>query len=254
MIQDKPLILISNDDGVSSQGLQALIDVASLFGQLFVVAPDGGRSGQSSAITSKVPIRATLLKSEDNLTIYSCTGTPVDCVKLALGNLLPRKPDLILSGINHGSNASVNVHYSGTMAIAIEGALNQIPSIGFSLDTHLSDVSFTEAVFYAEKIIKYVLKKGLPFDTCLNVNIPNISPVKGIKICRQAKAVWSEEFEKRIDPHKHDYYWLTGFLMNAEPSIKDTDLYAISEGYTSVVPCKVDLTCYSTLNDLKELE
>ena len=248
------LILISNDDGVFSKGINALIEALKPLGDIFIVAPDSGRSGQSCAITSTVPVRATLLKSTKGITIYSSTGTPVDCVKLALSNLLPRKPDLIVAGINHGSNASINVHYSGTMGIAIEGALNDIPSIGFSLCSHAPDADFSLASKYAYNISKLIINSGLPTGTCLNVNIPDTSNICGIKICHQAKGIWSEEFEKRIDPHNGTYYWLTGFLKNNEHNTIDTDEYALSTGYISVVPCKVDLTDYTCFDTLMSLE
>lgn len=253
-MNNKPLIFVSNDDGVFAKGIQVLIDSLKSFGDIFVVAPDMGHSGMSCAVTSKVPIRATLLRSEIGLTVYSCTGTPVDCVKLALGNLLPRKPDLIVAGINHGNNASVNVHYSGTMGVAIEGALNDIPSVGFSLCSHDADADFSGSIKFVKQIVSFVLKNRLPAEVCLNVNIPYISGIKGIKICRQAAGFWSEEFEKRIDPHQGTYYWLTGFLKNKEPNAKDTDEYALSQGYISVVPCKIDLTDYRFLKELTVLE
>ncbi|MCD7972549.1 MAG: 5'/3'-nucleotidase SurE [Candidatus Azobacteroides sp.] len=253
-LNTRPLILISNDDGVDAKGINSLIESLRLLGDLFIVAPDGGRSGLSCAVTSKIPIRAMLIKEEKGLTIYSCSGTPVDCVKLALGNLLPRKPDLIVSGINHGNNASVNIHYSGTMGIAIEGALNNIPSIGFSLCTHKPDADFSQAVSYSALITKHILEKGLPKGICLNVNIPYGTEVKGIKVCRQAAGNWSEEFEERTDPHNGRYYWLTGVMMNMEPDCTETDEYAIGEGYVSVVPSKIDLTAYEYMEDLKYLE
>ena len=252
-MENRPLIFVSNDDGVFAKGINVLIDIVKPFGDIFVVAPDEGHSGMSCAITSKIPIRATLLRSEIGLTIYSCTGTPVDCVKLALGNLLPRKPDLILSGINHGSNASVNVHYSGTMGIAIEGALNNIPSIGFSLSSHSSDADFSGAIKFIEKICCFALNNHLPDGICLNVNIP-VSDIKGIKTCRQAVGFWSEEFERRIDPHQGIYYWLTGFLRNGEPDAEDTDEYVLSQGYISIVPCKIDMTDYGFMKELEILE
>ncbi|MCL1943460.1 MAG: 5'/3'-nucleotidase SurE [Candidatus Azobacteroides sp.] len=250
----KPLILVSNDDGINATGLKSLVEALLPVGNIFVVAPDGGRSGQSCAITAMLPIRAKLMKESERLTIYKCTGTPVDCVKLALGNLVPRKPDLIVSGINHGSNSSISVHYSGTMAVAIEGAFNGVPSVGFSLCSHDPDADFTSAAEYARLISEKILKEGLPEGICLNVNIPCDVPMNGIKICRQAKAVWSEEFEKRTDPHGHEYYWLTGFLKNKEPETEDTDEYALSHGYISIVPCKIDFTAVELFPQLKKWE
>ena len=246
---NKPLILISNDDGVLAKGLESLIRALMPLADLFVVAPDGGRSGQSCAITSTIPIRAKLLKESNELTIYECSGSPVDCAKLALGNLMPRKPDLIVSGINHGSNSSISVHYSGTMGIAIEGTFNDIPSIGFSLCClHNPDADFTQAEYYARLITEKVLIDGLPEGIFLNVNVP-YSEIKGIKICRQAKAVWTEEFEERTDPYNGKYYWLTGYLKNREPDSEDTDEYALSHGYVSVVPCTIDLTAGNLIKE-----
>ena len=242
-IYNRPLILISNDDGVSAKGLDALISALMPLGDLVVVAPDGGRSGQSCAITATLPVRVRLLKESKELTVYECSGTPVDCVKLALGNLLPRKPDLIAAGINHGSNSSISVHYSGTMGIAIEGTFNDIPSVGFSLCcAHNRDADFTQAAGYARLITEKILLDELPEGVCLNVNIPVSDEIKGMKICRQAKAVWTEEFEERTDPYNGTYYWLTGYLKNMEPDFEDTDEYALSNGYVSVVPCKIDVT------------
>ncbi len=254
LTEKKPLILISNDDGVSAKGLNVLIETLQSLGNLFVVAPDGPRSGQSCAITANLPLRASLLKKSEELTIYKCTGTPVDCVKLALGNLMPHKPDLIVSGINHGSNSSISVHYSGTMGAAIEGAFNGIPSIGFSLCSHDLDADFSYSIPFIQFISAQILNDGMPFGTCLNVNIPTIQDIKGIRICRQAKAVWSEEFEERIDPHNGKYYWLTGFLKSSEPEAEDTDEYALQHGYVSVVPCKVDLTANEMFGYLNNWE
>lgn len=250
----RPLILISNDDGVAAKGIKSLAEALQPLGDIFIVAPDSGRSGQSCAITATLPVRAKLMKETPELTVYKCTGTPVDCVKLALGNLIPRRPDLIVSGINHGSNSSISVHYSGTMAVAIEGAFNRIPSVGFSLCSHDPDADFTLASKYARIISERILNEGMPYGTCLNVNIPSTNDVKGIKICRQANAVWSEEFEERIDPHNGKYYWLTGYLRNMEPDSEDTDEYALSEGYVSIVPCKVDLTDNTMFEQLKNWE
>ena len=254
-VNNRPFILISNDDGVSAKGLDSLINALMPLGDLFVVAPDGGRSGQSCAITATLPVRARLLKESKELTIYACSGTPVDCVKLALGNLMPRKPDLIVAGINHGSNASICVHYSGTMGIAIEGAFNGIPSIGFSLCClyHNPNADFTQAADYARLISEKILKTGLPEGIFLNVNVPLFGEIKGIKICRQAKAVWTEEFEERTDPYSGKYYWLTGDLKNLESEAEDTDEYALSHGYVSVVPCTVDMTAGKFFDKLKEM-
>jgi len=242
--QNKPLIFISNDDGIQANGLQTLIEAIKPFGDIFVVAPEKGESGKSHAITMNVPIRVTKILEKDNIVIYSCTGTPVDSVKLAINQLLPRKPDYLVSGINHGSNASISVLYSGTMGVAIEGCLNGIPSIGFSVLDHSSNADFSIAKAYIGSIFKNVMENGLPSGTCLNVNFPVVplNQIKGVKVCRQTKGVWKEEFEKRKDPHNSDYYWLTGDFNNFEPDANDTDEWALANNYISIVPILVDLT------------
>ncbi|MDR2474754.1 MAG: 5'/3'-nucleotidase SurE [Bacteroidales bacterium] len=246
-------ILLSNDDGVFSEGIKALINAMRPLGNIFVVAPDGGRSGMGCSVTSQIPVRAQLIQSEPNLTVYTCTGTPVDCIKLALGNLMPQKPDLIVAGINHGSNESINVHYSGTMGIAIEGALNKIPSIGFSLCNYSPEADFSQAAQYANIISRKILKMNFPAGICLNVNIPDIQHIKGIKICRQSNGVWSEEFEQRTDPHGFAYYWLTGTMQYPEKEYIDTDKYALANGYVSIVPCKIDVTAHEQIETFSRL-
>jgi 5'-nucleotidase len=188
--------------------------------------------------------------------MYSCNGTPVDCIKLALNKLLNRMPDMILAGINHGSNSSSSVVYSGTMAAAIEGCLNGIPSVGFSLLDFSPDAEFKGVVGYADAIIENVIHKGLPEGTCLNVNFPvnHTNEIKGVKICRQNKGVWREEFDQRTDPQNRDYYWLTGEYINLEPEAGDTDEWALKNGYVSVVPVQVDFTSYESLVYLKSWE
>ncbi len=250
----KPLILITNDDGVLAGGLKALIEVALDYGDVVVVAPDDSQSGMSHAITIKQPVRIDAKKEKEGLKIYSCSGTPVDCVKLALNQLLDRKPDLLLSGINHGSNASVSVLYSGTMAAAIEGGVNGIHSIGFSLLDYSQDADFTLAKDISRRVIKEVMKNGVPTDICLNVNIPVVSKgsLKGIKVCRQTKGFWKEEFVKRTDPFNRDYYWLTGYFNNNEPDAKDTDEWALKNNYASIVPIRVDYTCFDYIQELEK--
>ncbi len=250
----KLLILVSNDDGVFAKGLQSLIDVVKPFGQVVVVAPEKGESGMSHAISINVPLRVKKIKEEKDLTIYSTSGTPVDCVKLAINQLLDREPDIVVSGINHGSNASISVIYSGTMGAAIEACLNNIPSIGFSLVNHNSDADFEMSKVYVEKIFKNVIENGLPKGTCLNVNFPDIplKQVNGVKVCKMTKGVWKEEYDKRTDPHKRDYYWLTGNFNNSEPNEKDTDEWALNNNYIAIVPIHTDLTNYKALEQLKK--
>jgi 5'-nucleotidase len=243
-LEKRKLILISNDDGILAKGLVRLIEVARVYGDVVVSAPAEQMSGMSHAITIKTPLRANLVHEEEGLKIFRCKGTPVDCVKLALNQLTPGKPDLVLSGINHGSNSSSSVVYSGTMAAAMEGCINLIPSAGFSLLDFSHDADFDAAGKIAGKIIGNMLESGLPEGICLNVNIPATSfdAIKGIKICRQTRGFWKEEFVKRVDPHNGEYYWLTGSFFNQEPNSVDTDEYLLAQNYVSIVPIRVDLT------------
>ena len=250
----KPLILITNDDGYQAKGINALINELKTLGDIVVFAPDGARSGMSSAITSEIPIRVKKIKEEDNLTIYACTGTPVDCVKLAINEILDRKPDLLVSGINHGSNAAICVLYSGTMGAALEGTIFGVDSIGVSLTDHAPDADFTNAACYARLIAGKVLKEGLPQGTCLNVNVPNRSDLKGIKICTQTKGRWINEFQRSQDATGKEIFWLTGDFRNDEVDNLDSDEWALSNGYVSIVPCKIDLTDYETVRNLKHWE
>lgn len=247
------LILVSNDDGVNAKGLKCLVEVAREFGNVVVVAPMEAMSGMSHAITIKTPLRSKKLKEEEGLQVYSCAGTPVDCIKLAFNHILGRRPDMVLSGINHGSNSSASVVYSGTMAAAMEGCVNLVPSIGFSLLSYDADADFRHARDIVRKVISMVLKNGLDDNVCLNVNIPEMNgeAVKGIKVVRQAKGFWKEEFDRREDPHNGEYFWLTGYFKNEEPDSPDTDEYVLEQNYASVVPVTVDLTAYKALNDLK---
>ena len=250
-MNDRPLILITNDDGVYAKGLAELIEVLRLFGNIVVVAPDSPRSGMSHAITVDSPLRINKHQDEDGLLIYSCTGTPVDCVKLAFNQLLERKPDLLVSGINHGSNSAVSIHYSGTMGAVIEGCIAGVPSVGFSLCSFLSHADFSVSQIYVRRIAMDVLANGISSGICLNVNVPYTPDIKGIRIARQTDAVWQEEFMKRTDPHGREYYWLTGSMYNREPEAEDTCEWALANDYVSVVPCKVDLTAHHYIDHLK---
>lgn len=243
-------ILITNDDGIHAKGLAELIDVAREFGDVLVIAPDTSRSGMSMAITVEIPIRIKKIESTENFESYSCTGTPVDCIKIAMDKLFEIDPDLILSGINHGSNSSVSVHYSGTMGAIIEGCMHEIPSVGFSLCDYHPNADFSYMKEGIRQIISETLKNGLPKGTCLNVNAPIGSP-KGIRICRQGYGRWVEEFDKREDPHKQEYYWITGYYQNLDNGSIDTDNHALSEGYISVVPILTDMTNHTALETLK---
>lgn len=250
-----PLILVTNDDGIHAKGLEALIEIVKPFGKIVVVAPEEGNSGMSHAITIKTPLRIRSHKRNDNIDFYSVNGTPVDCVKIAMSQILSRQPDLLVSGVNHGSNSSVSILYSGTMAAAIEGCLYGIPSIGFSLLDYTSNADFSAAIPFGQRIIKQILASGLEKGTCLNVNFPVLPEheIKGIKICRQNKGTWREEFEKRLDPRGFEYFWLTGYFLNEEPLSVDTDEYALANGFISIVPVSIDLTNYKELERLNGL-
>ncbi|MCX7954373.1 MAG: 5'/3'-nucleotidase SurE [Bacteroidales bacterium] len=253
------LILVTNDDGYLSKGLSTLIRVAKNFGNVYVVAPLHGSSGLSHSITMKIPIRVKEHKTNENgVKFYICSGTPVDSVKLALNKILPRKPDLVLSGINHGSNSSISVIYSGTMAAALEASMNGIPAIGFSLLDYDEDADFTASEYYAKVIIEKIIKnkKKYPQGVALNVNIPKCSlkKIKGIKIVRIAKGVWKEEFDERVDPHNQKYYWLTGGFHNYEPDAIDTDEWVLKNNYISIVPVHADITAYFAFEYLRKLK
>jgi len=252
MDKKKPLILVSNDDGITAPGIRSLVSVAKEFGEVVVVAPDSPQSGMGHAITINKPLR--LDKSDyfgDEVLAYQCSGTPADCVKLALDKVLPRRPDLLVSGINHGSNSSVNVIYSGTMSAAMEGAIDGLQAVGFSLLDYSMDADFSAARDVARKVIANVLDHKLPADTLLNVNIPKLKTdeLKGIKVCRQAKAKWVEEFDQREDPYGRNYFWLTGEFVNMDHG-EDTDEWALKHGYASVVPVQFDLTAHHAMGTI----
>lgn len=248
---NKPLILVTNDDGIYAPGIRTLIHAVKDMGEIIVVAPDKPQSGMGHAITTNVPLRIKRIVHNSH-SEYISNGTPVDCVKISDYILKGRKPDLIVSGINHGSNASINVIYSGTMAAVLEGAINNIPSIGFSLNefSHEIDMSFAEK--YIHKIAENVLAQGLQPYTALNVNIPYLKndTIKGCIVCRQAQACWKETFEEKIDPHNRPYYWLTGKYMLTDDGI-DTDQWALENGYIAIVPVQVDFTSYKSISIIK---
>jgi 5'-nucleotidase len=249
----KPLILVTNDDGVNAPGIRSLINVAKKFGEVVVVAPDKAQSGMGHAITLNNTLRVNQIKAAKDYSEYSCSGTPVDCVKLAVKKILQRKPDLLVSGINHGYNSSINVIYSGTMSAAIEGALENIPSIGFSLGNYSIEADFSASEKVASSVIEKALSRKFPEKICLNVNIPPIefSEINGIKICTQADANWDENFDERVDPHGNKYYWLTGVMKNFDER-EDTDLWALSNNYVSIVPVQYDLTAHRNISKLEK--
>lgn len=249
----KPLILVSNDDGILAPGIRALIEVVREIGEVVVVAPNKPQSGMGHAITLNSTLRCDEIQIDRvSQKEYECSGTPADCVKLALSVILERKPDLCVSGINHGANSSINVIYSGTMSAALEGAIGGVPSIGFSLLDYSHDADFSTAKIVVKNIVNKILKEGLPKGRCLNVNIPKLafSEIKGYKICRQADASWKEDFVVRKDPTGKTYYWLKGIFQNHDDG-KDTDEWALANGYVSIVPVQYDITSYDFISELK---
>ena len=246
----KPLILITNDDGADAPGILVLSRLMMQIGEVVVLAPDGPRSAQSNALTVTHPIRFKKIEEKEGLTRYSCTGTPTDCIKLALNEIVERQPDLIVSGINHGSNAAINVIYSGTMGAVLEGCENGILSIGFSIDNHSIEADFSKFEQYVLKISKETLKNGLPHGVCLNVNAPK-GKIAGIKVARQCDGRWTKEFAKRTDPQGRAYFWLTGNFENHEPENEETDEWALSKGYVSIVPTKIDMTAYDAMTAIR---
>lgn len=247
----RPLILITNDDSYKSPGIAVLTKVAGEFGDVVVLAPDAPQSGQSSALTVEVPIRVFLKESRPGYKLYKTNGKPTDCVKVALNKILTQQPDFIFSGINHGSNASLNVIYSGTMGAALEGAISGIPSIGFSIMTHSWEADFTNSIPYCRQIIRQVIEHGLPEGVCLNVNFPE-GEIKGIKVCRQSKGLWHKEFVSNTDPRGQEYYWLTGEYLNREPQATDTDIWALNNNYVSIVPTHCDMTAHAYLKEMQD--
>ena len=253
----KPLILITNDDGFEARGLEALVEAAKDFGEVVVITPDGPRSGMGHAITMHVPLRVNLYKTENGIDYYRTNGTSVDCVKLGQRVVLrDRKIDLVLSGINHGSNSSVSIIYSGTMAAAIEASFEGVPAIGFSLLDYSHKADFSAAVVYAKQLIEKVLQNGLQKHICLNVNIPKlpIAEIKGIKITRQTLGYWYEDLEENTDSFGGKYYWLAGYLVNLEKDSTDTCEWALHNGYVSVMPVHFDMTSHQTIEKLKYWE
>ncbi len=250
------MIFLTNDDSYRSKGFEAAIEVARHFGRVIAIAPEAPQSGMSQAITIYNPLRLRKVRDEEGVTVYALNGTPVDCVKMAFDYLLTNeKVDLAISGINHGSNAAINVLYSGTMGAAIEASFYNIPSIGLSLTDHDPDADFEGAVKYGVEIVGKVLEKGVSLPCCLNVNIPNIplAEIKGVRISRQTRGFWREEFFPRTDPHGREYFWLTGGFQNAEPAAEESDEWALANGYVAVVPIKVDMTEYRQLEELELL-
>lgn len=247
------LILVTNDDGYASKGFAAAIEIARGFGRVVAVAPEVPQSGMSQAITLNTPLFLRRVREEEGLTVYALSGTPVDCVKMAFDHLLSgERVDLVISGINHGSNSAVNVLYSGTMGAAIEGSFYGCPSVGLSVDDHSSDADFEAAVVWGRRIVGDLMAHEVELPLCLNVNVPVGKPseIRGMRLCRQNRGFWREDFFRREDPRGREYFWLTGEFVDGEPAAADTDERALAEGYVSVVPVQVDLTDYRQLEKL----
>ncbi len=258
---NKPLILISNDDGFRAKGINCLIDMVKESGDILVCAPDSARSGYSTAfsgleyLTLKLSLTENgYQKVQDGVNVYYSNGTPVDCIKLAYSELCSRKPDLIIGGINHGDNSTVNNHYSGTVGVAKEGCLKGIPSIAFSLCDYDKDANFEPLRPYIQSIVKKVLTEGLPHGTFLNVNFPKAEKFAGVKMCRMTFGGWVNEVSKCLHPRGFDYYWLVGHLSNDEPDAEDTDQWALNHNYVAITPTTIDVTDYKLLKEWKSDE
>jgi len=247
----KPLILISNDDGYHAKGLNCLIEWVRSYGDVIVCAPESARSGFSCAFSATTPLTLKRRRRMEGAEVWSCNGTPVDCVKMALAELCPRKPDLVIGGINHGDNASVNTHYSGTMGVTLEGCMKYIPSVAFSLCDQRDDADFSALDPYVRTIVERLLAEGLPKGVCLNVNFPLVSNFKGVKVCRMAYGTWGSEVVKCHHPRGYDYWWMMGHYKNDEPEADDTDNWALSHGYIAITPTTIDVTAYEAMQTIQ---
>ena len=250
------LIFVTNDDGFASKGFAAAIEVARRFGRVVAVAPESMQSGMSQAITIYNPLYLRKVRDDEDVQVYALSGTPVDCVKVAFDYMFgDERPDLAISGINHGSNSAVNVLYSGTMGAAIEASFYDIPAVGLSVTDHDPDADFEAAVEYGTQVVEAVLAGEVPMPLCLNVNVPAIAreQIKGIRVCRQTRGYWREDFFRHEDPRGREYFWLTGAFDNKEPQAQDSDEWALNNGYVSVVPVQTDMTAYAQLDSLKKI-
>lgn len=254
-MSNRPLILISNDDGVTAQGITVLTNLMVTLGDVIVVAPDGPRSGAACSITPVENVRLRQLRQEPGLTVYSCSGTPVDCVKLALERVVPRQPDLVVSGINHGDNASVSLHYSGTIGAVLEACMKSVPAIGFSLRTRNKECDFSPYEKCILDVSRHVLQHGLAEDVCLNVNFPQVPKLAGVRVCRMARGIWKQEWRPvPSSPEGEQQFQLTGYFVNLEPEAEDTDYWALDHDMAAVTPIQLDMTHYPTLqSSLSEL-
>lgn len=249
----RPLILIVNDDGVDAPGVHHLAKCVRSMGEVYVVAPLTPQSGQSAAMTVASPLRIIERKStEDGIRVFSVNGTPVDCVKLAIHAIVPRRPAVVFAGINHGSNSGVNITYSGTMGAVLEGCIEGIPSVGFSLANYSMDVDFSPSMGFITDIAAEVIAKGLPVGICLNVNIPACEAPKGIRVCRAVHGKWVDGYMRFMDPDGKPFYWLTGKFENFEPEATDTDEYWLQKKYISIVPVKCDMSAIKLINSLAQ--
>ena len=267
----RPLILISNDDGYEAKGINDLIEMVRTLADVLVCAPDGPRSGQACAFSATKPLTLTQRRKDGDVEVWSCNGTPVDCVKMALANLCPRKPDMVIGGINHGDNASVNTHYSGTMGVVLEGCMKYIPSVAYSLCDYRADADFEPLRPHIVNITKQVLENGLPIGVCLNVNFPDPTNLpslgeatnnphkqgeteggfNGVKICRMSRGSWYNETTRCHHPRGYDYWWMVGHYQNDEPEAEDTDRWALDHGYVAITPTQIDVTAYNAIEILK---
>ena len=250
----RPLLLISNDDGYHAKGINDLVEMLTDYGDIIVCAPDDARSGFSCAFSANTPLTLKLREKRLGVEIWSCNGTPVDSVKMALAELCERKPDMVIAGINHGDNASVNAHYSGTMGVTLEGCMKYIPSVAFSLCDFSADADFEPLRPYVREITSKVLSEGLPLGVCLNVNFPigePERPYKGVKVCRMAYGTWSSEVTKCHHPRGYDYWWMVGQYTNDEPDAEDTDRWALDNGFVAITPTQIDVTAHAAIEQIK---
>ena len=250
MKNKRPLILISNDDGYRAKGLNCLIEMLKDLGDILVCAPDAARSGFACAFSAVDVLRLTKRSEMPGVEVWSCNGTPVDCLKLALNQLCgDRQPAIVIGGINHGDNASVNVHYSGTMGIAIEGCMKYLPSVAFSICDYREDADFEPLRPLVRHIVQKILREGLPLGVCLNVNFP-LGEWKGVRVCRMARGTWYNECVKESHPRGYDYYWMVGSYRNDEPEAEDTDNWALTHGYVAITPTQYDVTHYGMMKEM----
>ena len=264
----RPLILISNDDGYQAKGIRCLVEMLADIADIIVCAPDSARSGFSCAFSATTPLTLTQHDKREGIEIWSCNGTPVDCVKMALDNICSRRPDMIIGGINHGDNASVNSHYSGTMGVTLEGCMKYLPSVAYSLCDHREDADFEPLRPYIRRFTEKVLREGLPKGICLNINFPVlnpgptlithhsslITPFKGVKVCRMSYGTWKNETTKCHHPRGYDYWWMVGHYHNDEPEATDTDRWALDNGYVAITPTQIDVTAYEFMNQKADWE